>query len=148
MKKKSHVFSIGKLALILMIFHFSEQIPNEFFEESKIFLQNPTFLEKQLNKILILGEMNGLFTNYEFFDVIDLLSRQYPNQISRLMPVGKTFHNKEIKAFRLGDFGTIKRKQISTSSYFIHRSSSFSRSHFFNYDFENISAKSSFITPP
>lgn len=63
----------------------------------------------QLDKILSMGSMDGFYPAIDFFQIISLLNVDYPELISEPTKIGKTFQNREIKAFRIGMIGIIKR---------------------------------------
>lgn len=75
---------------------------------------NSYFLTSNTNfflftKIITQGSNDRYFSIPEFFDIINSLSKMYPQHITGLNPIGSTFQKNEIKAFRMGRLEEKKR---------------------------------------
>ena len=103
-----------KSAIILGVFCLFQADSITVFEDVlkniKNFISIPDKNETLLNQILVSGEMDGFFSAYEVYTIIDTLSRTYKKFITPLTKIGKTYRNKEIKAFRIGNLSDFIRQ--------------------------------------
>ena len=91
---------------------------NKRIDIDKIYDQITTFLETEpkskemLDQILINGSMGGFYTAIDFYQIISYLHIDYPNHITDLRKIGRTFQNKEIKSYKIGDMRKLSRIRI------------------------------------
>ena len=87
-----------------------------------------------LDDILAMGSMGGFYPALDFFQIISLLNVDYPELISEPTKIGKTFQNREIKAFRIGMIGQISRVQVRQVPCPLYWLAPFERSFKLNHD--------------
>lgn len=73
------------------------------------FLENPTKSNEMLDDILKSGGMGGFYTAFDFYQIISYLHIDYPDYLTDLQRVGRTFQNREIQSYRIGDLSKLIR---------------------------------------
>jgi hypothetical protein len=92
----------------------------------KDFVRSKTYNKNKLDDIITQGRMGGFYFAVDFYQIITELHYEFPDLLSDFIVIGRTFQNRELKAFKLGDLGKLKRKQRKKISYSFYGFTSFS----------------------
>ena len=82
---------------------------------------------EMLDDVLKMGAMGGFYTASEFYQVITSLSEDYPNNVTGLYKIGRTFQNRDIKAYKIGDLSKLIRLWGCKLGDFVYGSAPFAR---------------------
>ena len=98
---------LGKYLNLKIILTISEQ----WIKKIENFIENDFFERNNLEKLIQEGQMGGFFRLDEVYYLVSYLSQKYPQFISPLFSIGKTYQNKNILAFAFGKIkGKIRKK--------------------------------------
>lgn len=81
----------------------------ETIQKIKEFLKQTDYNKQKLDQILSGGRMAGFYYALDFFEIITSIHYEYPEYVTDFIVIGRTYQNRELKAFKMGDLGFLKR---------------------------------------
>lgn len=82
----------------------------EVIEKIKSFIKEENYNKSKLDEILQSGRIGGFYDALDFFEIVTNLHYEFPEYLTDFIQIGRTYQNRELKAFKLGDLGFLNRK--------------------------------------